>query len=109
MKKTLVAAIAALVAIPSLTSIVLAAPPEQAGGPRQFSVEDRAAFTDARIAALKAGLKLTAAQEKYWPGFETALRDVAKARAAMEEVLLHNPAPQWREQVERILESLGSD
>jgi hypothetical protein len=48
----------------------------------QFSPEDFAAFTDARIAALKAGLKLTPAQEQYWPGLETALREQAKARAA---------------------------
>jgi zinc resistance-associated protein len=44
--------------------------------------EDAAAFTDARIAALKAGLKLTADQEKNWPAVETALRDLAKERAA---------------------------
>jgi hypothetical protein len=46
----------------------------------QISQEDAAAFADARIAALKAGLRLTPEQEKNWPGFETALRDMAKAR-----------------------------
>ena len=59
-----------------------AAPPEHAGEHHQFSAEDRAAFTDAHIAALKAGLKLTPAQEKNWPALEAVLRDVAKARAA---------------------------
>jgi zinc resistance-associated protein len=44
----------------------------------KLSQEDRAAFTDARIAALKAGLRLTRDQEKHWPAFETALRDLAK-------------------------------
>ena len=44
----------------------------------ELSQEDRAAFTDARIAALKAGLRLTPDQEKNWPAFETALRDLAK-------------------------------
>lgn len=44
------------------------------------SAEDRAAFTDARIAALHAGLKLTAEQEKNWPALESALRDMAKQR-----------------------------
>ncbi len=39
------------------------------------------AFTDARIAGLKAGLKLTAEQEKNWPAVETAIRDLAKERA----------------------------
>jgi zinc resistance-associated protein len=53
------------------------------GGPRftRLSPEDRAALTDARIAGLKAGLKLTPAQEKNWPAVEAALRDRAKLRA----------------------------
>lgn len=42
--------------------------------------EDRAAFADARIAAVKAGLKLTPDQEKLWPPLETAVRDFAKMR-----------------------------
>ena len=33
--------------------------------------EDRAAFADARIAAVHAGLKLTADQEKLWPPVES--------------------------------------
>jgi zinc resistance-associated protein len=48
---------------------------------RQFSAEDRAAFVDARIAALKAGLELTPDQAKNWPTFEQALRDMARLRA----------------------------
>lgn len=48
---------------------------------RENRAEDLAAFTDARIAALKAGLKLTADQEKNWPAVETAMRDLAKDRA----------------------------
>ncbi len=55
------------------------------GGPRfehhhRLSAEDRAAFTDARIAALKAGLELTPDQAKNWPAFEQALRDMAQLR-----------------------------
>jgi hypothetical protein len=46
----------------------------------RMSPEDRAAFTDARIAAVHAGLKLTADQEKLWPPVETAVRDFAKMR-----------------------------
>ncbi|WMT73002.1 Spy/CpxP family protein refolding chaperone [Bradyrhizobium sp. Ash2021] len=42
--------------------------------------EDRAAFADARIAAVHAGLKLTPDQEKLWPPVETAVRDFAKLR-----------------------------
>ena len=48
---------------------------------RHLSPEDRAAFVDARIAALKAGLELTADQAKNWPAFEQALRDMAQLRA----------------------------
>ena len=47
----------------------------------RFSPEDRAAFVDARIAALKAGLELNAEQEKNWPPLESAIRDLAKERA----------------------------
>ena len=45
------------------------------------SAQDITAFGDARIAALKEGLKLTADQEKLWPPLEKALRDASKARA----------------------------
>lgn len=58
---------------------------ERDGGPRfeqrhRPSPEDMAAFTDARIAALKAGLQLTPDQAKNWPAFEQALRDMAQLR-----------------------------
>jgi len=46
----------------------------------RMSPEDRAAMADARIAAVHAGLKLTADQEKLWPPVETAVRDLAKLR-----------------------------
>lgn len=47
----------------------------------RLSPDDRAAFFDARIAALRAGLRLNADQEKNWPPVETALRDLSKERA----------------------------
>ena len=46
----------------------------------RMNPEDRAAFVDARIAAVHAGLKLTADQEKPWPPVEAAVRDFAKLR-----------------------------
>src|ERR1700684_2864528 len=46
----------------------------------RMSPEDRAAFADARIAAVHAGLKLTPDQEKLWPPVEAAARDFAKLR-----------------------------
>ena len=60
------------------------------GGPRfeqrhRPSAEDMAAFTDARIAALKAGLELTPDQAKNWPAFEQALRDMAQLRAQRQQ------------------------
>ncbi|MEH3119273.1 MAG: Spy/CpxP family protein refolding chaperone [Methylorubrum populi] len=50
-----------------------------------LSPEDRAAFTDARIAGLHAGLKLNPDQEKLWPPVETAIRDLARQRDAQRE------------------------
>jgi hypothetical protein len=44
------------------------------------SPADITAFTDARIAALKAGLELTPDQAKNWAPFEQALRDTAQLR-----------------------------
>jgi hypothetical protein len=85
----LIAAIAAALVLSSLSSGVFAAPPEESSEHHPLSAEQMAAFTDAHIAALKAGLKLTPAQEKTWPALETTLRDVAKGRAAR--------AVEWRE------------
>jgi len=49
-------------------------------GQMRLSAEDRAAFADARIAAVHAGLKLSADQEKLWPPVESAVRDLVKLR-----------------------------
>jgi zinc resistance-associated protein len=46
----------------------------------QPSAQDISAFGDARIAAVRAGLKLNAEQEKSWPAVESALRDLTKQR-----------------------------
>jgi len=46
----------------------------------RMNPEDRAAFLDSRIAAVHAGLKLNADQEKLWPPVEAAVRDFAKTR-----------------------------
>jgi zinc resistance-associated protein len=59
------------------------------GGPRDVpamgggwhpSAQDMSAFAEARIAALHAGLALSADQEKSWPAFEQALRELSKMR-----------------------------
>jgi hypothetical protein len=49
-------------------------------GHSRMSPEDRAAYADARIAAVHAGLKLTSDQEKLWAPVEAAVRDFAKLR-----------------------------
>jgi hypothetical protein len=77
MKKFAIAAIAAL-AIAGSTAVY--AQQRTWFHHERMSPEDRAAFTDARIAAVHAGLKLTADQEKLWPPVDTAVRDFAKMR-----------------------------
>ncbi len=51
----------------------------------QLTADDIAAFTDARLAALKTALKLTPEQEKNWPAVEQVLRDNSKDRIARRE------------------------
>jgi zinc resistance-associated protein len=58
-----------------------------------FSPADRAAFLDARIAALHAGLKLTPEQEKLWPSVETAVRTAANNAMARHQKFKDAPAP----------------
>jgi hypothetical protein len=49
-------------------------------GRGQPNIEDMRAFVEARLAALKAGLMLTPEQERNWPAFEQAARELAKTR-----------------------------
>jgi hypothetical protein len=80
MWKAIVAGTAAL-AIAG-TSLVYAQQRERDGGQRwRPNAEDQRAFGDARLAGLKAGLALTAEQEKSWPAFEQAAREFGKLRA----------------------------
>src|ERR1700724_2438109 len=78
MKKILLAGIAVLAIAGS--SVVYAQHREWFHGYGQMNPEDKAALVDARIAAVKAGLKLNPDQEKLWPPVETAVRDFAKLR-----------------------------
>ena len=77
MSKFWIAGIAAL-AIAGSTAVY--AQHHRYWGHMRASPEDRAAYTDARIAAVHAGLKLSAEQEKLWPPVEAAVRDFAKLR-----------------------------
>ena len=78
MKKILLAGVAAL-AIAG-TTVVYAQHRPWFQEHMRINPEDRAAFADARIAAVHAGLKLTPDQEKLWPPLEAAVRDFAKLR-----------------------------
>src|SRR6201986_3101077 len=78
MKKVLLAGVAALAIAGS--TVVYAQHRPWFHEHMRMSPEDRAAFTDARIAAVHAGLKLSPDQEKLWPPLETAVRDFAKLR-----------------------------
>jgi hypothetical protein len=58
----------------------------------RMNPEDRAAMLDARIAAVHAGLKLNADQEKLWPAVEGAVRDFAKMRIDRANARMNPPA-----------------
>jgi hypothetical protein len=79
MKKFAIAGIAAL-AIAGSTAVYAHQYRPWSHHHERMAPEDRAAFADARIAAVKAGLKLNADQEKLWPPVEAAVRDFAKLR-----------------------------
>ncbi|CAJ0893178.1 hypothetical protein AMST5_04283 [freshwater sediment metagenome] len=55
--------------------------------------EDLVAYADARIAALKVGLRLKPEQEKDWPPLEAALREAAKAQIQRIEESRNTAAP----------------
>ena len=67
--------------------------PRGPGWRRMMNPEDRAAMTDARIAGLKAMLRLTPDQERHWPALETALREAASQRDAR----MTERMQRWRE------------
>jgi hypothetical protein len=79
MFKTVAAGAAALViaaGAAAYAQVGASASPE-GGGRGNVSSQDRAAFLSARVAALHAGLQLTPEQEKAWPAFEKAYRELA--------------------------------
>jgi len=99
MRKFTIAAVAAL-AIAGSTAVYaqyhpwIRAPMQHA----RMTPEDRAAFVDARIAAVHAGLKLTADQEKLWPPVEAAVRDFAKLRMDRANARVNAPQNQSQDQ-----------
>ena len=81
MHKVVVAGAAVLMLIVGTSAYAQQTPAGTDFGRRQqLAPEDRAPLLNARIAALHAGLGLTPEQEKSWPAFEQAYRDVAATR-----------------------------
>ncbi len=78
----LVASAAFLAAAPGADAQTAAAPAPEPPRWMQRWVDDRAAMLDARLAGLKAGLRLTPEQEKLWGPFEAAVRDFAQMHMA---------------------------
>ncbi|WP_262266416.1 Spy/CpxP family protein refolding chaperone [Microvirga yunnanensis] len=56
----------------------------------RFSPEDMSAFADAQIAAIHAGLKLSAEQEKLWPPIEAAVRSLAALHLSHMQAMRQN-------------------
>jgi hypothetical protein len=88
-------------------------------GQSRMSPEDRAAMADAKIAAVHAGLKLTADQEKLWPPVESAVRELVKlridranARAAAaansDDAKPVDPVTRLRDRAERMMASAAA-
>jgi LTXXQ motif family protein len=95
MKKILLAGIAAIAIAGS--TMVYAQHRQWLQEYARINPEDRAAFVDARIAAVKAGLKLTPDQEKLWPPVEAAVRDFAKLRIDRANARMNAPRDDSRD------------
>jgi hypothetical protein len=91
MKKHLLLAVtAAVLALPLLRPAAAESSQSQAQA-QQFEA-DRATIVDARIAAIKAGLRLAPAQEKDWDNLEKVAREVIAARAARQQEAMKEAA-----------------
>jgi hypothetical protein len=91
MKKIVTLAAAALIAASGTYAVAQGAGPGGPGGPgagqermrpegRGMSQDDFNRFVDARIAGIRAGLRLTADQERLWQPVEAAIRENANER-----------------------------
>ena len=87
MKTLVLAAVAAAALGGSAFTYNAFAAPDSGDAPQMRRMADRQYMLDAKLAGMKAALKLTAEQEKLWPAFETAVRDAAKMR--MEAMQAH--------------------
>jgi hypothetical protein len=101
MWKTVLAGSTALAIAGATLAYAQQSPADRDFAPRwRPSAQDVTAFGDARIAALHAGLKLTAEQEKNWPALESALRDLIKQRS--ERLTARASADRPKDPIERL-------
>jgi len=82
MKKLVLSSLAAAALVGSVLALGAAAAPGDPSPPAGDMRESAEGgfMLDARLAGMKAALKLTPDQEKNWAPFEAAVRDAAKAR-----------------------------
>jgi hypothetical protein len=104
MRKFTIAAVAVL-AIAGSTA-VYAQHRHWSYGHVRMNPEDRAAFADARIAAVHAGLKLSADQEKLWPPVEAAVKEFAKLRIDRANARMNPPKDDASQQLDDPVASL---
>jgi hypothetical protein len=107
MLKAVVAATAAVTIAGS--TMAYAQRNERADGAHRWqpTTEDMRAFQAARLAALRAGLSLSPEQEKYWPAFEQAMRDLQQVRLdriAAKHNARHDDRPRAIDPAERMRE-----
>jgi hypothetical protein len=87
LRVSLIAFAASGLAIPAAVAQIASPPPPEMHRMQQWAA-DHEAMLDAKLAGLKAGLKLTPDQEQFWAPFEAAVRAVADMRMEhMEEMM----------------------
>ena len=84
--------IAAVAALAIAGSTAVYAQHHRHFGQTRMAPEDRAAYVDARIAAVHAGLRLNADQERLWPPVESAVREFAQLRIERANARMNAPA-----------------
>ena len=80
MKRTLVAALATAFVATSAFAVAAEDDQQTRAERMQHWAADRETMLDAKLAGIKAGLGLTADQEKLWNPFESAVKDADKSR-----------------------------
>jgi LTXXQ motif family protein len=104
----LVVAVAVSVSAFALTAAAEGDQPPTHAERMQHWAADRETMLDAKLAGMKAGLGLTADQEKLWSPFESAVKDAAKARMdAMQQMMETHAQGEHMSPVDR-LEAMAS-